>query len=190
VETIPVGLRDAGEIEHDITAFAHGVAGHGSRAAARESTSHRHAHALRRERSASANPQCGFPAGTAAIGLDGRTERPDQLPLVRGHDTRRYAAELVALAPDVIFAPGTAAVGPLQQVTRSVPIVFVLIIDPVGSGFISSLAHPGGNTTSFTSYDYGIGGMVRTSFIGSRQWHKGGTGRSFVMKFTQVRALI
>jgi len=72
-------------------------------------------------------------------------------------DTRRYAAELVALAPDVIFAPGTAAVGPLQQVTRTVPIVFVIIIDPVGSGFVDTLAHPGGNTTGFTSYDYGIG---------------------------------
>src|SRR5262245_28531156 len=58
-------------------------------------------------------------------------------------DTRRYAAELVALAPDVIFAPGTAAVGPLKQVTRTVPIVFVILIDPVGSGFVDSLAHPG-----------------------------------------------
>jgi putative ABC transport system substrate-binding protein len=72
-------------------------------------------------------------------------------------DTRRYAAELVALAPDVIFAPGTAAVGPLQQITRTVPIVFVILIDPVGSGFVDSLANPGGNITGFTAYDYGIG---------------------------------
>jgi len=72
-------------------------------------------------------------------------------------DTRRYAAELAALAPDVIFAPGSAAVGPLQQATRTVPIVFVLIVDPVGSGFVNSLARPGGNATGFTSYDYGIG---------------------------------
>jgi putative ABC transport system substrate-binding protein len=72
-------------------------------------------------------------------------------------DTRRYAAELVALAPDLIFAPGSSAVGPLQQATRSVPIVFVLVPDPVGSGFVNSLARPGGNATGFTSYDYGIG---------------------------------
>jgi putative ABC transport system substrate-binding protein len=71
-------------------------------------------------------------------------------------DTRRYAAELVALAPDLIFAPGSSAVGPLQQATRSVPIVFVLVVDPVGSGFVNSLARSGGNATGFTSYDYGI----------------------------------
>jgi ABC-type uncharacterized transport system substrate-binding protein len=72
-------------------------------------------------------------------------------------DTRRYTAELVALAPDLIFAPGSGTVGPLQQATRSVPIVFVLVVDPVGSGFVNSLARPGGNATGFTSYDYSIG---------------------------------
>jgi putative tryptophan/tyrosine transport system substrate-binding protein len=72
-------------------------------------------------------------------------------------DTRRYAAELVALAPDLIFAPGTSTVGPLLQATRSVPIVFVLVPDPVGAGVVNSLARPGGNATGFTSYDYGIG---------------------------------
>jgi ABC-type uncharacterized transport system substrate-binding protein len=72
-------------------------------------------------------------------------------------DTRRYAAELVALAPDVIFAPGTSALGPLLQVSRSVPIVFAIIIDPVGSGFVNSMARPGGNVTGFTAFDYGIG---------------------------------
>jgi putative tryptophan/tyrosine transport system substrate-binding protein len=71
-------------------------------------------------------------------------------------DTRKYAAELVALALDVIFAPGSAAVGPLLQTSRTVPIVFALIPDPVGSGFVNSLARPGGNVTGFSSYDYGI----------------------------------
>jgi ABC-type uncharacterized transport system substrate-binding protein len=71
--------------------------------------------------------------------------------------TRKYAAELVALAPDVIFAPGSAAVGPLRRVTRTVPIVFTNIVDPVGAGLVHSLAHPGGNATGFSSYDYGIG---------------------------------
>jgi ABC transporter substrate binding protein len=72
-------------------------------------------------------------------------------------DTRRYAAELVALAPDVIFAPGSSTLGPLLQVSRSVPIVFAIIIDPVGSGFVNSMARPGGNATGFTAFDYGIG---------------------------------
>jgi putative tryptophan/tyrosine transport system substrate-binding protein len=72
-------------------------------------------------------------------------------------DTRKYAAELVALAPDVIFTSGSAGIGPLQRATRTVPIVFVLIPDPVGSGFVDSLARPGGNVTGFTNFDYGIG---------------------------------
>jgi putative tryptophan/tyrosine transport system substrate-binding protein len=72
-------------------------------------------------------------------------------------DTRKYAAELVALAPDVIFASGSATVGPLQRATRTVPIVFVSTPDPVGAGFVESLARPGGNTTGFTPYEYGIG---------------------------------
>jgi putative ABC transport system substrate-binding protein len=72
-------------------------------------------------------------------------------------DTRKYAVELVALSPDVIFAPGTAALGPLLQATRSIPIVFALVTDPVGSGFVNSLARPGGNVTGLTTYDYGIG---------------------------------
>jgi putative tryptophan/tyrosine transport system substrate-binding protein len=72
-------------------------------------------------------------------------------------DTRKYAAELVALAPDVIFASGSAAVGPLRSATRTVPIVFVATPDPVGAGFVDSLARPGGNITGFTPWEYGIG---------------------------------
>ena len=64
---------------------------------------------------------------------------------------RRYAAELVALAPDVILATGSATVAALQQATRTVPIVFVSVIDPVGAGFVASLARPGGNATGFTA---------------------------------------
>ena len=71
---------------------------------------------------------------------------------------RRTAAELVALAPDVILASGGTHVGPLQQLTSSIPIVFVLVADPVGAGFVASLARPGGNATGFTVFDYGIGG--------------------------------
>jgi putative ABC transport system substrate-binding protein len=71
---------------------------------------------------------------------------------------RKYAAELVALAPDVILATGTPVVEALQQVTRTVPIVFVTGIDPVGAGFVESLARPGGNSTGFTLFEYGMSG--------------------------------
>ena len=66
-------------------------------------------------------------------------------------DIRKNAAELVALAPDVIFASGSAAVGPVLQATRTVPIVFVVVADPVGAGFVDSLARPGGNVTGFAA---------------------------------------
>jgi putative ABC transport system substrate-binding protein len=74
-------------------------------------------------------------------------------------DIRRHAAELAALAPDVLVAGnGTATVTPLLQATRTVPIVFVNVIDPVGAGFVASLAQPGGNATGFTIFEYGMSG--------------------------------
>src|SRR4029079_11675724 len=74
-------------------------------------------------------------------------------------DIRRHAAELAALAPDVIVSgTGTATVAPLLQATRTVPIVFVVVIDPVGAGFVASLARPGGNATGFTMFEYGMSG--------------------------------
>jgi putative ABC transport system substrate-binding protein len=74
-------------------------------------------------------------------------------------DVRRHAAELVALTPDVLVAAtGTATVAPLLQATRTVPIVFVTVIDPVGAGFVANLARPGGNATGFTIYEYGMSG--------------------------------
>jgi putative tryptophan/tyrosine transport system substrate-binding protein len=69
---------------------------------------------------------------------------------------RRYAPELVALAPDVILAPGTASLGPLLLATRDIPIVFVHVFDPVGAGFVDSLAKPGGNATGFLWLEDGI----------------------------------
>src|SRR5215471_8556593 len=71
-------------------------------------------------------------------------------------DIRKYAAELVAVQPNVIFASGSAAVESLRRATRTVPIVFVLVSDPVGAGIVSSLARPGGNVTGFTIFDYSI----------------------------------
>src|SRR5262245_57802353 len=70
---------------------------------------------------------------------------------------RKAVAELVALAPEVILASGSAIVGPLLQSTRTIPIVFVLVPDPVGAGYVDSLARPGGNATGFTLFEYGIG---------------------------------
>src|SRR5262249_37699882 len=71
-------------------------------------------------------------------------------------DLRRHAAELAALAPDVILANGGATVGPLLQVTRTVPIVFAAVGDPVGAGFVDSLARPGGNATGFMSSEFSL----------------------------------
>jgi putative ABC transport system substrate-binding protein len=69
---------------------------------------------------------------------------------------RRYAEELVALAPDVILAPTGTVVAALQRATRTIPIVFTSVIDPVGAGFVTTLARPGGNTTGFAAFDYGL----------------------------------
>ena len=102
-----------------------------------------------------------FLQGLAQLGwVDGRnvhidtrwaTDNPDEL--------RAQAAELVALAPDVIVAAtGTATTAPLLHRTRTVPIVFVIVIDPVGAGFVVSLARPGGNATGFLMFEYGLSG--------------------------------
>jgi ABC-type uncharacterized transport system substrate-binding protein len=71
---------------------------------------------------------------------------------------RNHAVELAALAPDVILAHGGSTVGPLLQMTSTIPIVFPVMADPVGAGFVDSLARPGGNATGFTIFEYGISG--------------------------------
>ena len=69
---------------------------------------------------------------------------------------RRDVPELVAVAPDVILATGSTTVGPLLQASRSLPIVFVIVPDPVGAGFVESLARPGGNATGFLQFEYSL----------------------------------
>jgi ABC-type uncharacterized transport system substrate-binding protein len=71
---------------------------------------------------------------------------------------RKSAAELAALAPDVIFATGSASVGAMLRATRTVPIVFAIVPDPVGSGFVNSLSRPGGNATGFMQFEYSLSG--------------------------------
>jgi putative ABC transport system substrate-binding protein len=73
-------------------------------------------------------------------------------------NVRKYAEELAALAPDVIVANGTVTVGPLLQATRSVPIVFCNVADPVGAGFVKTMARPGGNATGFIQFEYTLSG--------------------------------
>jgi putative tryptophan/tyrosine transport system substrate-binding protein len=101
-----------------------------------------------------------FLQGLQQLGwTDGRNVRIDIRWAAGDADRmRRYAAELVALAPEVILATGTPVTAALLQATRSVPIVFVVVPDPVANGFVESLARPGGNATGFTVYEYGLGG--------------------------------
>jgi putative ABC transport system substrate-binding protein len=102
-----------------------------------------------------------FQQGLQQLGWsDGRNVHVDiRWATTKPDDIRGHAAELAALAPDVILAgTGTATVAPLLQATRTVPIVFAVVIDPVGAGFVDSLARPGGNATGFTVFEYGMSG--------------------------------
>jgi putative ABC transport system substrate-binding protein len=100
-----------------------------------------------------------FLQGLQQLGwIDGRNVRIDfRWGAGSAADTRKYAAELVALAPDVILTPNQS-VGQLLQATRTVPIVFVIVPDPVGSGFVDSLSRPGGNATGFMMFEYSLCG--------------------------------
>jgi putative tryptophan/tyrosine transport system substrate-binding protein len=87
---------------------------------------------------------------------DGNTQFEYRVAEGDAERTNRYVSELISLAPDVIFATGTANVGRLLQATRTVPIVFIYVADPVGAGFVQRLARPGGNATGFVQFDYGL----------------------------------
>src|SRR5262245_11951938 len=87
---------------------------------------------------------------------DGDNIRIDYRHTGKVEIARRYAADLAALAPDVIFATGSLATGPLLEVTHTVPIVFVIVPDPVGAGFVERLARPGGNATGFSQFEYAL----------------------------------
>jgi len=99
-----------------------------------------------------------FLQGLQQLGwIDGRNVRIDyRWGAGDAERIRKYAAELVELAPDLILATGGVTVRPLLQATRVVPIVFVQVPDPVGAGFVDSMARPGGNATGFTQFEYGV----------------------------------
>ena len=89
---------------------------------------------------------------------DGRNVRIEFRGATDADHIRQHVAELVALAPDIILSSGTAVTGPLVQATRTVPIIFVQVADPVGAGFVSSLSRPGGNATGFSVFEYSMSG--------------------------------
>jgi putative ABC transport system substrate-binding protein len=101
-----------------------------------------------------------FLGGLQKLGwIDGRNVRIDaRWTAVDADLIRKYAGELVALGPDVVMAFTSAAVPPLRQVTSAIPIVFAIVADAVGAGYVESLARPGGNVTGFTTFEYALGG--------------------------------
>jgi putative tryptophan/tyrosine transport system substrate-binding protein len=100
-----------------------------------------------------------FVEGLQQLGwTDGRNVRIDTRWPVGDADRGRSAEELVAITPDVILASASANVAALQRITRSVPIVFANVVDPVGAGFVASLARPGGNITGFLAFEYSLSG--------------------------------
>jgi putative ABC transport system substrate-binding protein len=101
-----------------------------------------------------------FHQGLALLGWTiGRNVRTDiRWATANAAEIRRHATELAALAPDVILAHAAPTVGPLLQATRTIPIVFPVVADPVAAGYVESLARPGGNATGFMAYEYSLGG--------------------------------
>ncbi len=101
-----------------------------------------------------------FLQGLQPLGwTDGRNDRIDfRWAAGNVERIRQYAAELIALVPDAVLATGEFGVEPLLRATQTVPIVFVAITDPVGAGFVESLARPGGNAAGFLNFEYGISG--------------------------------
>ena len=90
--------------------------------------------------------------------INGRNVRIDIRGARNPDEIHQFAAEIIALAPDVILATGVSTVVPLQQLTHTVPIIFAAVPDPVGAGIVASLAHPGANVTGFTTFEYGLSG--------------------------------
>ena len=133
------------------------MAARGAGTAGGSGAAHRSADASGGGRSGRAGPSRAFLQGLQQSGWSaGRNVRIDTRWGASEPTARRYAAELVALAPDAILASDSTATLALQAATSTVPIVFVNVVDPVGAGFVASLARPGGNATGFTLFEYGM----------------------------------
>jgi len=104
--------------------------------------------------------RAAFDQALQALGwTDGRNIRIDyRWSAAKSDNIRKQVAEAVAIAPDVILTSSNIVVAPMMQATRTIPIVFVQVIDPLGSGFVESLSRPGGNVTGFTQFDYSLAG--------------------------------
>ena len=135
------------------------MAARGARAAGRADAAHRRAR-RRRRRCGRQERNTAFVQALQKLGWTvGRNVQIDYRSASGGLDAlRRHAAEIVALAPDVILASGTASMAPLLQATRTIPIVFTNVADPVGAGFVKSLSKPGGNVTGFMQFEYDLSG--------------------------------
>ena len=118
-----------------------------------------------------ADPYRGLPAGLGHIGLEHRPQRAHRTrwATTNAAEIRKQIAELIALAIDVILAAGNSTVPPLLQATRTVPIVFPVVTDPVGAGYVDSLARPGGNVTGLMVFEFGMSGKLWSCSKKSRQ---------------------
>jgi len=115
-----------------------------------------HRRDLGRQCSARAGRPRGILARAATVGVDGGPQF--RLSVGNAAETRRHVAELVALAPDVIYTTGSVATGPILEATSTVPIVFAIVPDPVGFGFVKSLSRPGDNATGFMMFEFSLCG--------------------------------
>ena len=159
----PAPMRSSSETPcvHHAARRRGGVAARGAGAAGRADATDRRAHGAAASDPQSSRRLTAFMQGLQDFGwTDGRNVRIDTRwqPSTDADHFRKSAAELVALAPEVILAIGSTTLGPLRQTTRTVPIVFALVADPVGGGFVESLARPGGNATGFTLFEYSLSG--------------------------------
>ena len=108
---------------------------------------------------AAAARYAAFQEGLQQLGwTNGANVRIDARLSTDSNSASKYAAELVTLSPDVLVAGASSSIAALQRVTRTVPIVFANVADPVGAGFVSKLARPGGNTTGFAAFEYSLSG--------------------------------